>query len=129
MSNTFKIPTQKNPEPRKQAGSGGGGMFSALDKLLNLDNLFEKGVPLELMPKVLYATAFVIVYIANGHYAERNARKIDKLKSEVEDLRADYITMKSEYMFKSKQSEVAKKAEVMGIYESYEPATKIVINN
>ena len=129
MSNAFKIPTQKPTEPRRQqSGSGGGGMFSALDKLLNLDSLFEKGVPLELMPKVLYATAFVIVYIANGHYAERNARKIDKLKSEVEDLRADYITMKSEYMFKSKQSEVAKKAESMGIYESSEPATKILIS-
>lgn len=103
-------------------------MFSALDNMLKLDELFERGVPLTYMPKVLYVTVFVIVYIANGHYAERNVRKIEKLKSEVEDLRADYITIKSEYMFQSKQSEVAKRAEPMGIYESSEPPVKIIVS-
>ena len=103
-------------------------MFSAFDKMLNLDQLFEQGVPLEYVPKILFVTALVIVYIANGHYAERNARKVEKMKQEVEDLRADYITKKSEYMFQSKQSEVAKKAESMGIYESESPPTKIIIN-
>jgi len=103
-------------------------MFSAFDKMLNLDQLFEQGIPLEYVPKILFVTVLVIVYIANGHYAERNARKVEKMKQEVEDLRADYITKKSEYMYQSKQSEVAKKAEAMGIFESETPPTKIVLN-
>lgn len=125
MANTFRAP-QKQPELKRT--SSGGSMFSALDNLLNLDKLFEKGVPLEYVPKVLFCTFLVIVYIANGHYAERNARKVEKMKQEVEDLRADYITIKSEYMYQSKQSEVAKKAESMGIYESETPPVKIVIS-
>ena len=103
-------------------------MFSALDNMLKLDQIFDKGIPLEYLPKVLFCSVLVIVYIANGHYAERNARKIDKLKAEVEDLRANYITIKSEYMYQSKQSEIAKRAEAMGIYESEVPPTKIVVS-
>jgi hypothetical protein len=122
MANVLRDP----PKEIKSKKSTGGSMFSAMDKFLNLDQLFETGVPLEYVPKVLFATVLVIVYIANGHYAERNARKVEKMKQEVEDLRADYITIKSEYMFQSKQSEVAKKAESMGIYESETPPTLIV---
>lgn len=128
MANTIRIQKSKENESRKR-NSAGGSMFSALDNMLKLDQLFEQGVPLEYVPKVLFVTFLVIVYIANGHYAERNSRKIDKLKSEVEDLRADYITMKSEYMYQSKQSEVAKKAASMDIYESDSPPVKIVIND
>lgn len=124
LGNTLRVPQQKEPK-RTSSGSS---MFSAFDKMLNLDQLFEQGVPLEYVPRILFVTALVIVYIANGHYAERNARKVERMKQEVEDLRADYITKKSEYMYQSKQSEVAKKAEAMGIYESEAPPTKIIIN-
>jgi len=127
LGNNFKIPKQKESETKKT--SAGGSMFSALDKLMNLDQLFEKGIPLEYLPKVLFCTGLVIVYIANGHYAERTARRIDKLKQDVEDLRADYITMKSDYMYQSKQSEIAKRAEVLGIYESDVPPTKIIVKD
>jgi outer membrane murein-binding lipoprotein Lpp len=37
----------------------------------------------------------------------RATRKIDKLQTEVEDLRADYTTLKADIMYASKQSEVA----------------------
>lgn len=127
MGNTYKIPQQKEKEAKKT--SAGGSVFSALDKLIKLDHLFEKGIPIEYLPKVLFCTVLVIIYIANGHFAERNARKIEKLKQEVEDLRADYITMKSDYMYESKQSEIAKRAATMGIYESDVPPTKILVEN
>jgi hypothetical protein len=125
VANTFKIPQQK-PKEEKRA-SAGGSMFSAFDNMLKLDQLFEKGVPLEYLPRVLFCTVLVILYIANGHYAERTVRRIEKTKQEVEDLRADYITIKSEYMYQSKQSEIAKRAEAMGIYESSVPPTKIIV--
>jgi phage shock protein A len=68
-----------------------------------------------------------IFYIGNSHYADKTIRKIDKLEQEVEDLRADYTTLKSEYMFASKQSEVAKRVKKLGLVESQEPPFKIVI--
>ena len=54
-------------------------------------------------------------------------RKIDKLQQEVEDLRADVTTLEAEYMYASKQSEVAKKIQPLGIIEIEEPPQKIVL--
>ena len=79
------------------------------------------------MPKVLFVTVLVIFYIGNSHYADSTIRKIDKLKVEVEDLRADYTTLKSDYMFASKQSEIARSVDRLRIQETLEPPKKIVI--
>jgi FtsZ-binding cell division protein ZapB len=53
-------------------------------------------------------------------------RKIDKMQVEVEELRADYTSLKSEYMFASKQTEVARKVKKLGLKESYTPPNKII---
>ena len=50
------------------------------------------------------------------------------MEAEVEDLRADFTTLKSEYMFASKQSEVARKVKKIGLQESRIPPYKIVVN-
>ena len=71
--------------------------------------------------------ALSLFYIGNTHYAEKTVRKINNVQAEVEDLRADYTTMKSDLMFASKQSEVAKKVKVFGLEESLEPPHKIVV--
>jgi hypothetical protein len=38
--------------------------------------------------------ALAILYISNTHYAEKTVRKISNIQAEVEDLRADYTTLK-----------------------------------
>jgi len=48
--------------------------------------------------------------------------------TEVEDLRADFTTLKAELMFASKQSEVAKKVKEQGLEESMSPPYKIEID-
>ncbi len=78
------------------------------------------------LPYFLYVAFFGILYIANTHYAERNIRKINKLKNEVDEYRLDYTTLKSEYMLAGKRTEVAKKAARLGIEESNKPAYKLV---
>jgi hypothetical protein len=50
------------------------------------------------------------------------------LENEVEDLRADVTTLEAEYMFSSKQSEVAKNVKTLGLEESKQPPYKIVID-
>jgi len=54
-------------------------------------------------------------------------RKINNVQTEVEDLRADYTTLKSDLMFSSKQSEVAKKVNAFGLKESLTPPYKVVV--
>ncbi len=103
-----------------------GNMFSFMDNYVWFD-IFEKGLPIKYVPYILYITAIGIFYIGNSHYAEKNIRKVDKMQQQVEDLRADFTTLKADYMFASKQSEVAQKVEKHAIYESSQPPYKIII--
>jgi hypothetical protein len=80
-------------------------------------------------PFVLFLTVVALFYIANSYYAERKIRQINKINNELKELRSEYITSKSKLMFVSKQSEVAKTAEEMGlpIKESTTPPGKIIV--
>lgn len=89
--------------------------------------LFEKGLPVKYIPYLFYIIAIGIFYIWNIHFFEKTIRELNKLNTEVEDLRANYITLKADYMYKSKQSEVAKRVARLGLYESSEPPFKIVV--
>jgi hypothetical protein len=68
-----------------------------------------------------------LLYIGNTHYGNRMNRSIQKLKQETEDLRADYTTLKSDYMEASKQSEVARKVAAFGLVESSSPPFRITV--
>ena len=80
---------------------------------------------MQYLPKILFAMVIGLLYIGNTHYSEKTVRKIDRVGSEVEDLRADYTTLKSDLMYASKQSEVARKVKVIGLRESLNPPTKV----
>lgn len=80
------------------------------------------------MPFVFYITFLVLLYISNNYYSEKNIREIDKIGSELKELRSEYITSKSELMFKSKQSEIARQLESTGIRESVVPPKKIILH-
>ena len=47
-----------------------------------------------------------VIYIANSHYAEGNVRKIQVLQKELKELRWFYMSLQSENMVSSMQSEV-----------------------
>jgi hypothetical protein len=114
-------------EPKSSQKEEKKNIFTMIEKKVRVDKMFEDGLPVQYIPYILYVAAVLIFYIGNTHYAERTVRQIDKVKTEVEDLRADYTTLKAELMFASKQSEVAKKAASLGIEESSQPPYKIII--
>ncbi len=78
------------------------------------------------LPYILFLGLLGIVYIANGYLAESAFMRMDKLNREVKDLRSEYITIKSELNYRSKQSSVAEMVEELGLKESVEPPKKIV---
>jgi cell division protein FtsL len=104
-----------------------GGIFGLLDNLGNINSLFKEGVPVHILPHILFLTALGIFYIGNRHYTEKTIRKINSLEVQTEDLRADYTTLKSEYMYATKQSEVAKQADKLGLKVLVVPPTKIIV--
>ncbi len=102
-------------------------LFSLLDRFTNLDGLFREGLPVRYLPKLLFVMGLTLLYIGNTHYGNRMNRGIQRLKQETEDLRADYTTLKSDYMEASKQSEVARKVAAIGLVESSSPPFRIAV--
>ncbi len=73
------------------------------------------------MPFVVFLACIALLYIANGYYADDKIREVNKLNNQLKELRTEYIFTKSELMFASKQSEVAKSAEKLGLKEPVVP--------
>ncbi len=93
-------------------------------KLLNFINQFlriDKGViHVYFLPQIIFLAILCLIYIGNLHYTEKKIRYINRLETEVEDLRADYTTLKASFMYESKQSEISKRVAVLGLKESKE---------
>ncbi len=81
------------------------------------------------VPFILFLALIAILYIANGYYADDKIREVNKISNELKELRSEYISTKSDLMFVSKQSEVAKAAEPMGIKEPIVPPMKIEVDS
>ncbi|MDH5608490.1 MAG: FtsL-like putative cell division protein [Cyclobacteriaceae bacterium] len=118
--NTYRLP-EKNKK--------GNGFFVLFERLLRIDSTLAEVIHVRFLPQILYVSFLCLLYIGNRHYAEKKTRSIHVLQQRVEDLRADYTTLKADYMFASKQSEVAKKAARLGLQESSVPPEKIVLSD
>ena len=120
-SNKFKIGTNSD-----SSGSGSS-IFSTIESKVKLESYFEAGFPVKYLPKIIFVLLLSLIYISNTHYAEKTTRKINQLQSDVEDIRADYTTLKADLMFASKQSEVARRVKSIGLKESLNPPYKIIV--
>ncbi len=69
------------------------------------------------VPFFLFLTALAVLYIFNGHYADKTIRKINRTAKEVKELKYEYIAVKSKVMYQSKQSELVKVVEPLGLKE------------
>lgn len=73
------------------------------------------------VPFFLFLAALAVIYIYNGHYADKVVRDINRTNKELKELQYEYKTLKSEVMFRSKQSELAKAVEPFGLKELTQP--------
>ncbi|MCB2408177.1 FtsL-like putative cell division protein [Hymenobacter lucidus] len=120
-------PAPRPPKREKAAPRSTWSVFTLLDRLTSVDSIFREGLPVQYLPHVLFVMFLTLVYIGNTHWGYRMNRSIQKLKLETEDLRADYTTLKSDYMEASKQSEVARKVAAYGLVESSSPPFRITV--
>lgn len=120
--NTFRKRIKANSKSKGPQKS----LFSRLDEKLNVTAIFGEGIPVKFVPPIMYAALIAMIYIWSNHRSERMIRQIERVQREVEDLRADVTTLEAEFMYSSKQSEVAKKIQILGIEEIKEPPFKIV---
>lgn len=73
---------------------------------------------------IVFIGLLALPYIFNSHQSDKKHRKSERIKEELKELRAEYITLKSEIVGQNKQSDVAKRLESKGI----EPISTAPIN-
>lgn len=81
------------------------------------------------LPFIFYIAFLAVMYIGNSFYAEKKIMQIEKIKKEIKELRSESISVKSNLMFLSKQSEVIKRLGSTGVKESLNPPYKIVVKS
>jgi hypothetical protein len=69
----------------------------------------------------VFLTVLAVIYIYNGHYADKTARDINTVEKELKEYQYEYKTLKSEVMFRSKQSELAHAVAPTGLLELVSP--------
>ncbi len=80
-------------------------------RLLNYQGIVKQ------MPFFLFMAGLAIVYIYNGHLADKTMRSISKVTRELKELQYEYKTVKGEVMFRSKQSELMEAVKPLGLKE------------
>ena len=73
------------------------------------------------IPYFLFLSVLAVLYIYNGHYSDNTVKDINKTSKELKELQYEYKSLKSEVMFRSKQSELAKAVEPLGLKELVVP--------
>lgn len=74
------------------------------------------------VPFFLFLSGLAVIYIYNGHYADKTIRNINKASKQLKELEYEYKTLKSDVLFQSKQSELAKAVAPIGLKEMTTPA-------
>ena len=73
------------------------------------------------IPFFLFLAVLAVLYIYNGHYADKLIRKIAVSEKNIKELQYEYKTIKSDVIFRSKASELAKAVEPLGLKELRKP--------
>lgn len=69
------------------------------------------------VPFLFFLAFLAVVYIYNGHMADKTVRKINTVAKEVKELQWEYKSLKSEVMFRSKPSQLSQALQPLGLSE------------
>jgi hypothetical protein len=119
-------PANTLKEPKKVKAPGKRGGFSRFFSSLLDGTILTREKVEGMLPFFLFLTLLAIVLIFNTYYAEKKARRVENLRDELVELRVRYITTKSELMYISNQSEVARMLRDKGFVESTVPPRPVV---
>ncbi len=69
------------------------------------------------IPFFLFLALLAVLYIYNGHHADKLVRKIAVTEKNIKELQYEYKTVKSDLIFRSKASELFKAVAPLGLKE------------
>jgi hypothetical protein len=125
--NKFKeVPSQEQPTEKKPKAAKPNKIARSAINIFS-GNFLSKDYVIAQLPFIIFLTVIGLGYIANGFYAEKSVREISRINTELKELKSEYIISKSELMFMSNQTEVARAVAPFGLKESTVPPKKIVV--
>ena len=77
------------------------------------------------VPFFLFTALLTVLYIAHGHYADKNIRKINATAKHLKEMEYEFKTVKRDVIFRSKESELVKAVEPLGLKELSAPPMRI----
>ena len=77
------------------------------------------------IPFYFFISAIAIVYIANGHYADKTMRQINATEKNLKEMEYEFKTVKRDVIFRSKESELAKAVAPLGLKEILTPPVRL----
>ena len=80
-----------------------------------LKGLFNYQWIVKNIPFFLFLSMLTVLYIANGHKADKTIRLINSTTNDLKDLQFEYKTLKSEVMYKSEEVQIVKATEPLGL--------------
>lgn len=113
QTNGFKnsfMQERENPKERDLKGELSSGQAS-WKRWLNYQSIVKQ------VPFFLFLAGLAVLYIYNGHYANKTIRNINRTEKEVKELQYEYTAIKGELISRSKQSELIKAVEPLGLKE------------
>jgi hypothetical protein len=72
------------------------------------------------VPYFLFLSVLTVMYIYNGHQYDKTIKEVSRTNRQLKELQYEYKTLKSEVMFRSKQSELVKAVMPLGLEEMLE---------
>ncbi|MGZ8537346.1 MAG: FtsL-like putative cell division protein [Flavisolibacter sp.] len=80
-------------------------------RLLNYKSIVRQ------IPFFLFLALLAVIYIYNGHMADKSLREINKTTTELKELQYEYKSAKGDMLNRSKQSELMQAVEPLGLKE------------
>lgn len=80
-------------------------------RLLNYSSIVKQ------LPFFLFLSVLAILYIYNGHNADKTIRRIGRATSELKDLQGEYKSVTGDVLLRSRQSEMIETVKPLGLKE------------
>jgi hypothetical protein len=90
-------------------------------------SFLEKEGLIRQLPFILYIFLLLLFYIANAYYGEKTVYRIEQYKSEMIELRSEYISSKTRLMTGTNIGKLSEKLKPENIFPSHTPPGKIFV--
>lgn len=99
------------------------------NKSYHLRRLLNYKAIVKQIPFFLFLAFLAIIYIYNGHMADKTIRNITKISNELKELQFEYKDVQGDVLKRSKQSELIQAVAPLGLKELTTPPVVLIDSN